>query len=432
MSRKTFYLEKRGNIYYAKVIDPETGKHTNARSTGQTDRDLAIAEASLWRVHGLPATKKTPVQSMDSWSAITRILIQLKKMDMNVNDGKKILEILQEKGVLETNYVVNDCNFIDWLKMVYNFESSPYLKDKNRSKIQVSEYHCMDSLGRIRTHWEPEFIGRKVSSISRDDLKKFHDKLKAKKLCMNTVQKIMNVALAAFNWAYKEKYIIVNPAADFPRSTELGKKRDVLSAKEVTKIFSIPWKDERAFWGNLVSSTCGLRSGEILGIRIENILDDRLLVQYSWSRVEGLKCPKNGESRIVPLLPNIANGLRELAKKNPWNDSFVFYSAKKTNQWIKKILTNEFYNALAACDIKPEIRKKRNIVFHSWRHTYTINMTKIVDRKRLAKTTGHRDVHMVDHYDNHIDDDDFSFIANATNVLFKDLGALTGCNTPRK
>jgi integrase len=51
-------------------------------------------------------------------------------------------------------------------------------------------------------------------------------------------------------------------------------------------------------------------------------------VSHSWSDFEGLKTPKNGEPRRVPLLPEIRGLLLELLAENPYinTNPFVFFS----------------------------------------------------------------------------------------------------------
>jgi integrase len=92
-------------------------------------------------------------------------------------------------------------------------------------------------------------------------------------------------------------------------------------------VFNAPWTDKRAYIGNLLSITTGLRSGEVLAVRKSDIGKKVLTVRHSWSFIDGLKSPKNGDERNVPLLPEVWGGLMELLEDNPHtvDDPFVFY-----------------------------------------------------------------------------------------------------------
>ena len=121
----------------------------------------------------------------------------------------------------------------------------------------------------------------------------------------------------AFAWAYWEGYIHTNPADKLANFVGKAEERGILTDKKTNAIFKLEWKDNRSLLGNRVASTCGLRSGEVLGLKSEDIGLDRLFIRHSYSTLDGLKTPKNGEQRQVPLLLEIREQLLELVEKNP-------------------------------------------------------------------------------------------------------------------
>ncbi|MDR0867680.1 MAG: hypothetical protein LBP75_04285 [Planctomycetota bacterium] len=63
--KKPFYLYRRGNIYYVKLIDPATGLALTPRSARQTDKAAAEKIGWEWFINGLPAKKiKRPVAAV--------------------------------------------------------------------------------------------------------------------------------------------------------------------------------------------------------------------------------------------------------------------------------------------------------------------------------------------------------------------------------
>jgi hypothetical protein len=58
---RRFYLHTRHGIFYAELIDPETGRKLTPRSTGATERDAALLTVAGWLEHGVPMgrTRKT-------------------------------------------------------------------------------------------------------------------------------------------------------------------------------------------------------------------------------------------------------------------------------------------------------------------------------------------------------------------------------------
>jgi hypothetical protein len=52
--RRKFYLHKRRGVFYACLVNQETGLPMSARSTGERDRDAALIVVSGWLRDGLP------------------------------------------------------------------------------------------------------------------------------------------------------------------------------------------------------------------------------------------------------------------------------------------------------------------------------------------------------------------------------------------
>jgi integrase len=155
--------------------------------------------------------------------------------------------------------------------------------------------------------------------------------------------------------------------------TGVSKKRGVLTPKEAAAIFKSEWKDKRAYAGNLLSFTTGLREGEVLAIRKSDIEDRILNVRHSWSAMDGLKSPKNGEARRVPLLPEVRGELVKLLNESPHktDDPYVFYGLLPDKPMDAKLLIN---GLKAACKTAGIDAAARGIVFHSWRHFYAARM----------------------------------------------------------
>jgi len=108
-----------------------------------------------------------------------------------------------------------------------------------------------------------------------------------------------------------------------------SQKRAVLTDEEVRRLFVSPWPDERAYVGNLLAMSTGLRAGEVLAIQVRDIEEDRVPVQHSWSDHDKLKGTKTGEERAVPILPEVRTAMLELMRRNPHGigpTAFVFWS----------------------------------------------------------------------------------------------------------
>jgi integrase len=119
-------------------------------------------------------------------------------------------------------------------------------------------------------------------------------------------------------------------AGGFERYSGKATVRGVLAVEEATALFARPWADAAAYARNLLSATTGMRQGEVLAVRGGDIGEAVLNVSHSWSPADGLKSPKNGEVRRVPLLPEVREALLAVLAGNPHTDipeaeRFVFW-----------------------------------------------------------------------------------------------------------
>ena len=85
-------------------------------------------------------------------------------------------------------------------------------------------------------------------------------------------------------------------------------------------------------------------------------------------------------------------------------------------------VTQGLYNALERAGITPEERKRRNLAFHSWRHTFnSLARSHAVPTAILQRVTGHATLQMVDHY-TQFQLSDFRDVAKLQAEVFRDEG----------
>jgi integrase len=217
--------------------------------------------------------------------------------------------------------------FIDFLRGFWSFDSSAYVREKIAHGQRITRRHCIDMRGRIK-HWEADFASSHLGEITRKQLSDFGVSLSQKGLAPASINKIITAGAVALRWAFENEMIPTNPAAGLKTFSGFAHKRGILEPEEVRALFATEWEDERAKVACLTAATTGLRMGEILALRPSDVGVDRLYVRHSWGITEGLKCPKNGEEREVPLLPGMRESLLSLASRNPHkvgDAGFIFF-----------------------------------------------------------------------------------------------------------
>jgi integrase len=454
---RRFYLFPRNGIFSVQFKDPVTNRRLSARSTGKTSRDEALLVVYDWLRTGIPQKqplKAPPVafRPVETVFCVAQVLDQLKKANLTAQDVAKIEKILQDKG-LAVLIVHKDTPqaelFTDYLSRFWDYDRSPYVEERQSHKLSITRKHTLESLERVNRYWVPFFGDKTIIEITRLNLKDFsiHIAKKNPSLSPITLKQILRVGVTALRWAYANELIPADPTLRLPAYSSKSKKRGVLTPEEAMALFRLDWKDDRYFMANLVAMTTGLRIAEILALRMEDIGEDYLNIERSFSLVDGMKSTKTEEPRTVPLIPQIRDALRRLGSINPHGDGFVFFSEKcgkpvdqheplKTlkkmlirmrigNNWIdygkddikeekekkKEIMKDLIQEA-------KEYWKKRNVVFHSWRHFYAARMADKLEARKVMLATGHKTEAVFRGYADHVLESDLKEVAVTTGEVF--------------
>jgi integrase len=414
---RRYYLHTRHGIYYAELVTPE-GRKLTARSTGKNTEDEALLVVAEWLKYGVPSGRKRTPRPVNIAMDLDGILRTIRKADLNEDEALRIVNALRDKGLIgapaaEESPVL----FPEFLKEFWDYAASPYVREKLAHGHSIGKRHCYESLNRVRQHYVPAFTGRPLAGITKQNLKEFSLALKDTGLAAASINKILVVGTTALSWAFREGLISQNPSAGLIRFSGEGKKRGVLTPQEAEAVFNVPWKDTRAYAGNLLSITTGLRSGEVLAVRKSDIGNRVLFVRHSWSCIDGLKAPKNGEERKVPLLPEVRQALIELLEENPHTveDPFVFYGLLENKPMDAKLLVEGLKDA---CSLAGIDAASRGIVFHSHRHYYAARMADKMTADQIARVTGHKSRAVYEEYADHITNENLEEVGSVAGLVF--------------
>jgi integrase len=422
---RKFYLHKRNGIFYAEIIS-STGVKLSARSTRVRDRDEAVMTVSNWLANGIPSGKKRNPISIEAAADLSSILKAIKKAHIDKDGAMLIVAALREQNLIDFSVTKTGQErekLIPFLMRFWDMDISPYLRDKIAHGHRITVSYCRDAIKKIIWHWQPRFGDTKtINEITRSDIREFSYFLKEKGLKSNTVKNIMSIGKTAFKWAYREEIISSDPSTGLMNFTGDQITRDILSEKETEKLFKINWSNKKAYTAALLSLTTGLRSGEIRALRKNDIGDSTLNIMYSWNEREGLKCPKNGEKRLVPLLPQVRVRLLQLLKESPHknNDNpFIFYSlAHAQRPCCSSIFL--YYFRLTCKKLSINL-KNRKLDFHSFRHLFSTRMAERIEGNKVAKITGHRSQAAARIYQSHVTARILSEMENEMALEFKDI-----------
>jgi len=295
-------------------------------------------------------------------------------------------------------------DFGEYLRGFWNYDSSPYVKEKLRKKHGIHRRYVKGQAQSAEKYWIPFFSGKVLGDITWADVDAFISHLEGLPQSPKGKNKIITSGAIPLKWAFHRGMITADVSAGHTKFSGSTVERQILTPELAAAVFRVPWNDERARLANMLAMVTGLRAGEIQGLRVQDLGKDCLYIRHSWNFMDGLKTTKNNECRIVELpFPSIVQDLLDLAASNPHGvgmDSFVFWAEKLPD---KPMEAEIFLRDLRAALVKAGMSKEsaRVYTFHQWRHYFTAYMRERVNEKLLQSQTGHKTLAMLDHYSDH-------------------------------
>ncbi|EID85038.1 Site-specific recombinase XerD [Treponema sp. JC4] len=428
---RQFYLSRNNSGYYKVIfVDPKTGALSVGKSTHTKDKIEAAVMASEWLKNSVPnarsnsrkfnaASDKTSVDilniasRLEKQEALELIALLTKKFNLNISDAKaetvtpsgeeKTLQKPQKKAARPASI-----KLIPYLLEFWNFEKSEFIKRHLAYGHSMTKRHTDMMLGLVRNYWQPYFGDDiTIQELDRTDLDDFFFYLHSEKeLKGGTVNKAINCGSRCMRWLYDNKRIESNPMAGVERFNAEELERGIPTESEVRQLLKVDWSNNAYKLAFKLGAFCGLRAGEISGLRVcdLDLESDLIHVRHSWSDVDGLKLPKNSDKRDLPIDHQTLVQLYAQAKTNPqFSDlSYVFFSPVKPEQpYWPSYYVDGLYEALEKIGVSQEQRKERNIVFHSLRHFCATILGQRADLKTVQAVMGHRSEDMSKHYSNH-------------------------------
>lgn len=349
MRRFNFY--QRNGVYYARLITPQ-GLQLSGRSTQTRNRDEALLVVADWLKTGLPTGRKRTPKPVELAADLPAILKVIRQADLDTADAMSIVGALRERELID--FGISKAGpgrekFLAFLRRFWNPEESPFLREKKAKGHGMTQKYVREAKQKIENHWKDFWQSHTLSGVTRADLREFSFTLQEKGLAPKTVNGIMNIGSMALGWAADEGLIPQNPAEGLIGFTGEESTRDIFTEAETERLMNPDlWQDKRAYIGAWVALTCGLRSGELRALRVQDIGEKILNVNHGWNEDEKLKKPKNNEIRTTPLLPAVRDMLLELAEENPHNtkNGFIFYSEKPDRPCSGELFRRNLYRAM--------------------------------------------------------------------------------------
>lgn len=266
--------------------------------------------------------------------------------------------------------------------------------DETKTFGEVADYYCDEILminskyalstrelysDAYKTHIQgSKLCSKPLYTVRGEDVQILYNQLAITKSALATTHKFM---VGFFKWAANNKYcenIIESVIIPEKKIVKHQEGIVVWTDREIEKILA----DEDYLHHGLVlfAVYTGMRMGELLGLKWEDIYDDMIHITRQFQRGTWQE-PKNRKKRTVPLHPK----LKTYVKKNKKKKGLVFCTVLGTpldHRNVSRSLSR-YYKRIG-------IEHKK---FHAYRATFCTNLCKKgVPLQTVAKLAGHESV----------------------------------------
>ena len=341
MTRKVGRGGKPISIYYFQRWNSELRRYETARSTGQTNR----AAAETWAAAQLAG-------ATDSKTTLAAFAAGM------FDEGSEYLRHRAQRGrEMSWNHRTHNAHYLERYVL-------PFSRDSRLADITASTIERFQS-------WLLERPSRSGATLAP-----------------NTCNHVVGALRLVIKRAIREQLIRHDPFVGVESLAANPKRRGILEPEEVRRLFALgaeAWPDPNARALNMVAAACGLRKGELQGLRRkcvqETVLEDGriaaiLVVNASWERSGRLKSTKSGRGRLAPVPPVVYRHVAGTLSASPFQepDHFVFYSADSSRPVSHRKIDADFARALATLGINhvgglPPLRAQQVIGHTSLRMT---------------------------------------------------------------
>jgi integrase len=362
-------------VWYYRTYD-EYGQRTTGRSTGQTNKTLARRYCNQLMRRG----KLVPIRDVSFnnystdwwlWERCSYIRSRLARSPSN-------------KPAISRNYA--------------------------REMHSILEQYLIPTFGRLR-----------LSSITPRIIESWMFGLLDKGLSPKRINNICSCLRVMLKEAQRLGQLRVNPFETVRPLADNCRERGVFTIDEVKALFdpnniAPVWNGHSLYRViNMVAAATGMRQGEILAVRDEDLRNGSIHVSHSWDPRYGLGPTKTRQERDVPVPSRVLEDMQLFVGTGGFIFSFTQGKSPATGNRVTRAL----YVALERIGISEKERDRRNLTFHSWRHFFnSVMRSRSIPDPLLQRVTGHATTEMTERY-THFNLEDFREIASVQAEVFK-------------
>ena len=295
---------------------------------------------------------------------------------------------------------------IPYLKSFWN-ESSPYVQSKRiaEKKALSSKYLELNFLG-IKTHvlpYEP-FRSIRIDQLTPGMIADWIVWMQNGRTGSKRTNDVLQAMRIPIRYLVYRGELKEDPFRNIKPVPYTPKEKGILNRDEIHALSLVKNVDIRVRLALSLAVSCGLRRGEVRGLRWMdiNFSEGLLNIRNNYIDGEGSKGCKAGSERTVLLPQDMRPILHEIQSMSPFTapEHFVLFHPDAASKPLSvHTIQTGFRQSLSAIGINRDLQRSRNLTFHGLRHTFITNarLAGLPDITVQA-LAGHRSADMMNHY----------------------------------
>ena len=247
----------------------------------------------------------------------------------------------------------------------------------------------------------PPFQGIKLGDLSAGLIRDFMLWETERGTSGHCINRALQAIRVPMRYAVARDEVQHNPFDKVQPARHEAPEKGILSREEALKLINSPYSDKRKRLAILLGLLCGMRLGEVRGLHWEDIDEEKkqIHIRHNWQDPEDtgeqLKVPKYNSVRFVPLPAPVAALLHECGG----GSGLVFAREKDECPLCGTYFRIAFARELERVGITKEERRKRNMTFHSLRHSF-VSLCRLsgLNDFQTQGLAGHKSAKMMDRY----------------------------------
>jgi integrase len=303
----------------------------------------------------------------------------------------------------EISFTVSDKSFIRYLADFWKADSIYARENAMVNKKPLSAYYIKMNHDIVRIHLEP-FPGFKplsLSDITTADIRDWMLWAAERGVSGVRINKALQTMRVAVHYALVRGEIDRDPFMQITPAAEEHEEKGILTKQEAANLtgYTAGHADDHA--AVMLGLLCGMRLGEVRGLHWADIDQAAgvINIRHNWQDMEGIKDPKCGSIRTVPLTGTVQKALDKMRTGGEKSEDFVFPSDKSKKPRCCGYFRLALIRQLEGIGITEEEKNERNVSFHSLRHTYvTLGRMAGISDMEIQALAGHRGAGMMHRY----------------------------------